>query len=268
MKLVSAIAIGVLAIIFVCSLGGSVFAPAGHVKQFRENPNSPPSSRFLLGTDELGRDRFARLLFATRVSLLLAPAAAALSTLLAALVGTVAGFLGGLWEKLSMVAIDVFLSLPWLFLLITVRAMLPLNLSPSLSVVITFALLGLLGWAATARVVCAGVRSIRSSTFMLNARAFGCSPQRLVAIQLIPNIRPVLQAQFLVSIPTFILAEANLSMLGLGVPEPLPSLGGLIVELENFSTLNSQLWRLAPVAVLALCVGALQIVKGINEAQI
>jgi len=102
---------------------------------------------------------------------------------------------------------------------------------------------------------------------MLNARAFGCSPQRLVAIQLIPNIRPVLQAQFLVSIPTFILAEANLSMLGLGVPEPLPSLGGLIVELENFSTLNSQLWRLAPVAVLAFCVGALQIVKGINGAR-
>lgn len=268
MKLVKSIAIGLLAIIFVCALGGSVFAPAGYVKQFRENPNSPPSSRFLLGTDELGRDRFARLLFATRVSLLLAPAAAALSTLLAALVGTVAGFLGGLWEKLTMAAIDVFLSLPWLFLLITFRAMLPLNLSPSLTVVITFGLLGVLGWAATARVVCAGVRSIRSSTFMLNARALGCSPQRLVAIQLIPNLRPVLWAQFLVSIPAFILAEANLSVLGLGVPEPLPSLGGLIAELENVSTLNSQFWRLAPVAVLALCVGALQIVKGEDEAQI
>jgi peptide/nickel transport system permease protein len=267
-KLVNAIAIGVLAIIFVCALGGSVFAPAGYAKQFRENPNSPPSSRFLLGTDELGRDRFARLLFATRVSLLLAPAAAALSTLLAALVGTAAGFLGGLWEKLTMAAIDVFLSLPWLFLLITLRAMLPLNLSPSLSVVITFALLGVLGWAATARVVCAGVHSIRSSTFMLNARALGCSPQRLVAIQLIPNLRPVLWAQFLVSIPAFILAEANLSMLGLGVPEPLPSLGGLIAELENVSALPSQLWRLVPLAVLALCVGALQLLKRSDEAPI
>jgi peptide/nickel transport system permease protein len=267
-RLARTIAIGVLGLIFVCAFGGSVFAPAGHTKQFRENPNSPPSSRFLLGTDELGRDRFARLLFATRVSLLLAPGAAALSTLLAALIGTVAGFLGGLWEKLTMVVIDVFLSMPWLFLLITVRAMLPLNVSPSLSIVITFALLGLLGWAATARVVCAGVRSIRSSTFMLNARALGCSPQRLIAIQLIPNIRPVLQAQFLISIPVFILAEANLSMLGLGVPEPLPSLGGLIAEIENVSSLNAQLWRLAPVAVLALCVGALQIVKGTHEAQI
>jgi peptide/nickel transport system permease protein len=267
-KLVNAIAIGVLAIICVFALGGRVFAPAGYAKQFRESPNSPPSSRFLLGTDELGRDRFARLLFATRVSLLLAPVAAALSTLLAALVGTVAGFLGGLWEKLTMAASDVFLSLPWLFLLITVRAMLPLNLSPSLSVVITFALLGVLGWAATARVVCAAVRSICSSTFMLNARALGCSPQRLVGVQLIPNLRPILWAQFLVSIPVFILAEANLSMLGLGVPEPLPSLGGLIAELENVSVLHSQLWRLAPVAVLALCVGALQTLKESDGAQI
>jgi peptide/nickel transport system permease protein len=268
MKFVNAIAIGALAIILLSALGGSVFAPVGYKKQFREEPNVPPSSRFLLGTDELGRDRFARLLFATRVSLLLAPAAAALSTVLAALIGTVAGFLGGLWEKLTMAAIDVFLSLPWLFLLITVRAMLPLNLAPSLSIVITFALLGVLGWAATARVVCAGVRSIRSSTFMLNARALGCSPPRLVAIQLMPNLRPVLWAQFLVSIPAFILAEANLSMLGLGVPEPLPSLGGLMAELEIVSALHSQSWRLAPVAVLALSVSALQILKRSNETQI
>lgn len=268
MKRVNSIAIGVLGIVLLLALCGNLFSPTGYAKQFRENPDSPPSSRFLLGTDDLGRDRFARLLFATRISLLFAPAAAALSTLLAALVGTVAGYLGGYWEKLTVAAIDVFLSLPWLFLLITARALLPLTLSPWLSVVITFAMLGLLGWAATARVVCAGVRSIQSSTFMLNARALGCSPRRLVAIQLIPNLRPVLSAKFLVSIPAFILAEANLSILGLGVPEPVPSLGGMIAELENVPTLSSHFWRLAPLAMLALCVGALQIIKDADEVRI
>jgi peptide/nickel transport system permease protein len=167
-----------------------------------------------------------------------------------------------------MAAVDVFLSFPWLFLLIAVRAMLPLNLPPLLTVVVTFALLGLLGWAASARVVCAGVRAIQTSTFMLHARALGCSPLRLVAVQLIPNMRPVLWAQFLVSIPVFILAEANLSMLGLGVSEPLPSLGGLMVELENFSSVHAQAWRLAPLAVLVLCVTALQIVHSANEVRV
>src|ERR1700757_2158495 len=120
MRVLHTIALAVLALILIAALGASVFAPAGYAKQFRDRPNVPPSSRFLLGTDELGRDRFSRLLFATRISLLLAPAAGALSTVLAAVIGTVAGFLGGIWERLTMAVIDVLLSLPWLFLLIAV----------------------------------------------------------------------------------------------------------------------------------------------------
>ena len=131
------------------------FASAGRI----------PSSRFLLGTDDLGRDRFSRLIFGGRISLLLAPAAAALSVLLAGTLGTFAGYVGGMWERTILAIIDLFLSLPWLFLLITVRAALPLNLSPELSVMVTFLLLGLLGWAASAKVICAGVRTIKNSDF-------------------------------------------------------------------------------------------------------
>lgn len=267
MKHVRFIAITMLAIIFAGALGAKTFAPADYATQFREAPNSPPSSRFLLGTDELGRDRLSRVLFGTRVSLLLAPAAAALATFLAALIGTIAGYLGGQWEKLTMAAVDLFLSLPWLFLLITLRAMLPLNLAPGISVIITFTILGFLGWAASARVVCAGVRSLRTSEFMLNARALGCVPCRLIAVQLAPNLKPVLWAQFLISIPVFVLAEANLSMLGLGVGEPLPSLGGLMSELENFSDWTAQPWRLAPLAVLFVCVSTFQILASGREVQ-
>src|SRR5215470_9598885 len=145
--------------VFGVALTAPLLAPADYAQQFREAPNASPSHRFLLGTDELGRDRLSRLLYAGRVSLLLAPAAAALSTLLAVAVGTFAGFLGGFWERLTMAGVDLFLSFPWFFLLITVRAVLPLNVTPWTSVLVTFALLGVLGWAASARVVCAGVRS-------------------------------------------------------------------------------------------------------------
>ena len=267
MKRIRVAALALLTVIYCAALGARFLAPAHYAAQFREAPNAPPSQRFLLGTDELGRDRLSRMFYGSQTSLLLAPAAAALSTLLAAFVGITAGYLGGWYEKLTMAGVDLFLSLPWLFLIITVRAALPLNLGPAVSVVVTFAILGCLGWAASARVLCAGVRTMRGSGFMLNARAMGCSRFRLLAFQLAPNLKPILWAQFLVSIPVFVLAEANLSMLGLGVSEPLPSLGGLMRELENFSTLGSEPWRLAPLLLLFSCVTAFQMIAAEREVQ-
>jgi peptide/nickel transport system permease protein len=154
------VAVVVLGIAVLASLSAAYIAPSSYAEQFRDAISAPPSAHFWLGTDELGRDRFARLLYGTRVSLLLAPAAALLSTLIAALIGGAAGYLGGRWERLLTTGVDLFLSLPWLFLLLAVRALLPLNTSPVTSVMITFLLLGCLGWAAPARIIRAGTRTL------------------------------------------------------------------------------------------------------------
>src|SRR6267154_5102803 len=132
----SAARMACVVVVAVCavSLGANWMAPVGYARQFRDAPSAPPSHEHLLGTDEIGRDRFARVLYGTRISLLLAPAAALLSTLMAAFVGGVAGYLGGGWSRFAMAVTDLFLSLPWLFLLITVRALMPLNVSPLVSV--------------------------------------------------------------------------------------------------------------------------------------
>jgi peptide/nickel transport system permease protein len=267
MKRAQRFALWLLAVMFAATLAAEFLAPAHYATQFREAANAAPSQRFLLGSDPLGRDRLSRLFYGARVSLLLAPAAALLSTMIAAFVGAIAGQLGGWWEKFTMALVDLILSFPWLFLLITVRAMLPLDLAPAISVMVTFALLGLLGWAASARVVCAGVRALRGSEFMLQARALGSRPLRRMAVQLLPNMKAALAAQFLISIPVFVLAEANLSMLGLGVAEPLPSLGGLMREMEDFSGLGSQPWRLAPLLLLVICVSAFQLLISGREVE-
>ena len=128
------VACAVLLLVVGVSLAANWLAPAGYAKQYREAAGSPPSHQHWLGTDEIGRDRFARVLYGTRISLLLAPGAALLSTLMAALVGGLAGYLGGKWARTAMAITDLFLSLPWLFLLITIRALLPLNVSPMVSV--------------------------------------------------------------------------------------------------------------------------------------
>ena len=260
MRRVQKIALVLLALVALASLLAGWLAPSSYSEQFRDAISAPPSSRFLLGTDELGRDRFARLLYGTRVSLLLAPAAALLSTLIAALIGGTAGYIGGKWERTVTAGIDLFLALPWLFLLLAVRALLPLNTSPITSVMITFALLGCLGWATPARVIRAGTRTLVNSDFLVQARASGVSPARLFWRHLLPNLRPILLAQFWVSVPLFILSEANLGLLGLGVAEPLPSWGALLRELENYSAVLASPWMLAPAILLVAVVCCLQLV--------
>jgi peptide/nickel transport system permease protein len=268
MKFWRGVACAVLLLVVGMSLAASWLAPAGYAKQYREAADAPPSHQHWLGTDEIGRDRFARVLYGTRISLLLAPAAALLSTLLAALVGGLAGYLGGVWERGAMAVTDLFLSLPWLFLLITVRALMPLNVSPMTSVVVTFLMLGLLGWTSAARVLCASAGTVRNSDFVQQARASGIRGARLFWIHVLPNLKPVLYAQFWISIPVFILSEANLGILGLGVAEPLPSWGSLLKELEGLVSVGEEPWKFVPLALLIVVVTSFQLVLSQQQEEV
>lgn len=259
MTLPAKIAASVLAIIFAAALLANVLAWNSYEKQFRDSADAPPSKRFPLGTDELGRDRYSRLLYGSRVSLLLAPAAALLSTLLAGAIGGLAGYMGGRWDRMLMTGTDLFLSLPWLFLLLGVRALLPLNVEPAVSVGITFLLLGCLGWAQAARVVRAAAGDLRGAAFLVQARLCGVAGARLFWRHLAPNLRPVLAAQFLIAIPLFIISEANLGLLGLGISEPLPSWGAMLRELGNYNDILKQPWMLAPVGLLLVVLGCFQV---------
>lgn len=255
----------ILAIVFLVTVAGASLlanfvAPASYAYQFREEPDASLSRHHLLGTDDLGRDRFSRLLYGTRVSLLLAPAASLLTALLGLLIGGLAGFAGGWTERLVMSATDLFLSLPWLFLLLTVRAVLPLNVSPWISVTITFALLGCLGWAGAARMICADARSIRESEFVLLARASGNGGLRLLWRHVLPNLRAIALAQFWISIPVFIITEANLGMLGLGIAEPLPSWGSLLRKLESYTVITGEPVQFVPLILFIAVVGSFHLV--------
>lgn len=244
-----------LALIYVVCLAPGWITPFNYTRQFRDAVAAAPSAVHPLGTDELGRDSLARLLYASRVSLLLAPAAALLATAVAALLGGAAGYCGGAIETIAMKATDLVLSLPWLFLLLIARAWMPLSMPPWQTVVVTFMLLGAFGWAGPARVICAAAGSLRASDAVLHAKAYGCPRMRLFAVHVLPNLRPILLAQFLILIPVFILSEGNLGVLGLGVAEPMPSWGNLLRELVNLPAIADRPWMLAPLAVFAMVTG-------------
>lgn len=259
MKAVRIAALAIATLIAVLSTVGSVLPQFDYGRQDRRNTSSGASREHWLGTDALGRDRLARVLHGTRVSLSLAPAAAALSLLIAMGLGAVPGFIGGASEGSAKKIINLMLSVPWLFLLLIIRALLPLNTSPMASATITFAMLGLLGWGVPARILMARARGLRESEFVLLARAAGVSRWRLLKVQIAPHLGPVLLAQFWIAVPVFVLAEANLSLLGLGVSEPMPSLGSLLREIETVLSIRGDICNFAALAVLLLVVGSLQL---------
>src|SRR5262249_47247794 len=120
-RAVRAVSIGILCAVFIFGLFAGQIAHYSYATQFRELPNATPSALHLLGTDALGRDLFTRLIYGTRVSLLMAPAAALLATFIAGVLGSLAGLVGGWCERLILAAADLSLALPLLFVLLALR---------------------------------------------------------------------------------------------------------------------------------------------------
>jgi peptide/nickel transport system permease protein len=250
-------AVCLLFLIGLSALFAPAIAPYDYSRQFREAPNAPASHQFPMGTDDLGRDRFSRLLYATRVSILLAPAAALVSILIALLVSAADRALSGLTT--------LCLSLPWIFLFIILRALLPLNTRPVASILITFALMGVAGWAWPARLFAASIHQMKRSGWILQARAAGISPWRIARVHVWPHLRAIAIAQFRILVPSYILSEASLGLLGLGVAEPLPSWGNLLAELQHPARVHDNPWILAPLALLMIVMISFEAVQPARE---
>jgi ABC-type dipeptide/oligopeptide/nickel transport system permease subunit len=208
------------------------------------------SAKHWAGTDELGRDRTVRVAAALIIGLSGATAAAAITTLIAAGFGLLAAFSSPMAAAILMFLSDVFLSLPWLFLLMMARSSLPLTASPLETAIATFLVLALLGWPACARAIWRGALALRSAEWMIQGHACGLRRLQLIRLHLLPHLRPLYLPQFLICMPAFIVAEANLGALGLGVGEPMPSWGAMLLELDNSALMARSYWVYLPLALL------------------
>jgi ABC-type dipeptide/oligopeptide/nickel transport system permease subunit len=207
--------------------------PDGLTGQFAV-PIPPGESRFVLGTDPLGRDFLSRLVWGGRISLTVALLANVTSISLAILVGAIAGYLGGWLDTLIMRFVDLFLSFPALLLQIALATVLP----PSLLTVIL--VITLFGWVFPARIFRGQVLSLREQNFVEAARAVGASELRIFFTHILPQLWPTVIVFSTLRVPAAILTEAGLSFVGLGVRPPAPSWGNLI--LEGFRYFRSAPW--------------------------
>ena len=256
--MVRVVAAGTLLLLLLCAAWRIGTSSQGYVAQDRATIAAPLTHLHPAGTDELGRDRATRLSVALLLGLAGAACASAVASGFALGLGGVAAFGAGWVSRLLLYATDLFLTLPWLFLLLLVRSALPLNLSPLHSELVTFSLLALLGAPAFLRMHHEKLNGLVRSDWLLQARASGLQRNQ-IARQLWPHVRPLLWTQFLLYIPACLIAEANLGTMGLGLSEPLPSLGNFLANLQSAALLSNSHVVLLPVAVLVLALAALEL---------
>lgn len=209
-----------------------------------------PGKILLLGTDAFGRDELSRVLWGGQISVAAGVVATAVTLLVGSIVGVIAGYYGGWIDETLMGTTELFLSLPWLYFLLGVRAFLPLHLSPARTFLLLTCVIGLIGWARPARIVRGVVLSTRSRNYVSAARGLGGSDFYVLRRHILPETFGVLLTQAALLVPRYIAAEVALSFFGLGVNEPVPSWGNMLSALQQYSVLISYGWMLAPVAAL------------------
>ena len=205
-----------------------------------------PATVFLLGTDGYGRDVLSRLLYGSQISLFSGLLATVLSLGLGGVLGIMAGYYGGWLDGVIMRCAELFLSLPWLYLLFAVRAFLPLHVPPAQSFLLIVATIGVVGWARPARLVRGTVLSAKERHYVMAARMFGGSDLYLMRRHILPQTYNLLLTQAALLVPQYVLAEVMLSFLGLGVSEPVPSWGSMLSTLQQYDVLVSYWWMWSP----------------------
>lgn len=205
---------------------------------------------FLLGTDGYGRDQFSRLLYGGQTSLGAGLLATGLSLGLGLVFGCIAGYLGSWVDDVVMRTAELFLALPWIYLLFAVRAFLPLNLDARQAFVLLIGVIGTTGWARPARLIRGVVLSVKERAYILAARGFGASSVSIIQRHILPELSSVVLTQAALLVPQYILAEVTFSFLGLGIGEPQPSWGNMLASLQNYYVLTAHWWMLASCLVL------------------
>ena len=217
------------AIVLLCALA-PVLAPGGFTGGALEEALAPPSLRHPLGTDALGRDILARLLYAGRVSLFVAGVVSVATTALGLAVGLTAGYRRGLFEALAMRLVDACLAIPRLPLYLVLLRL----AGPGMGTLIL--VLSLFEWTTVARLAYAGALGESGRLYVTAAHALGAPGRRIVLRHLLPNVLPPVIVAFTLSLRGLIIAEASLSFLGFGILPPVPTWGNMLQGVQ------SQLW--------------------------
>ena len=213
----------VICVIFLfCGIFADVLAPYGYNQISPLNRLKPPSAKFWLGTDNLGRDMLSRVLYGAQISVIIGLSAAALATVVSVFIGVVSGYLGGKFDMVMQRFVDAWMSFPDLIILIVVVSVVGPGMGP------VIVILGLLYGIAGSRIIRGAVLSVRENAYVHAAQSTGASLPRILWRHILPNVMAPVIVLFTTRVGAVILAESGLAFLGLGVPPPAPTWGGML----------------------------------------
>ena len=201
---------------------------------------------FVLGTDVQSRDYFSRLLYGAAVSLSVGFIAIFITFTLGMLVGGISGFYGGRTDDIIMRLTEIIMSVPDFYLLLALAAALPVGLNPVISYILIISILSFIGWAGMARIIRGMVLSVREREYVEAGRALGLNDFQLVVRHILPSTFTYAIVAATMSVPGYILAEAGLSFLGLGIRDPVASWGNMLTQAQEYSTIQGRWWILTP----------------------
>jgi peptide/nickel transport system permease protein len=227
--------VAILLIVSIAAIFSSYITP--HDPTFRDIARrlKPPmyqqdGQTFLLGTDAVGRDIFSRIIYGTRITLIVGLASVFFAGSIGVLIGLLAGYLGGWFDSLAMRIADVQLAIPFMVLAIAVAAVLGNSLTNTIIV------LGITGWVTYGRLVRSETLSVRRNEYVTAAEASGAQPARIIFRHILPNVGATIIVAATQMVARMLLAEASLSFLGLGIPFTTPTWGVMIAEGRDYLT--------------------------------
>jgi peptide/nickel transport system permease protein len=213
-----------------------------------------PGQVNLLGTDEQGRDQFSRLVYGSRISMFIGLVGILISFPLGTLIGGIAGYFGGWTDNILMRVVEVLMTIPELYLLVALAAVLPSGISSSQRFLLIVIITSFIRWAGLARVIRGQVLSIKEREFVQAAQVLGAHPLYIITRHVLPQTATYLITSTTLAIPGFIISESVLSLIGLGIQQPDPSWGNMLSIGGNTSILTFQPWLVWPPAVLITLV--------------
>lgn len=222
---------------------------------------------YLLGTDQFGRDILSRLLYGSQISLSIGLIGICISFAFGLLIGGMAGYFGGAFDDVSMRLCELIMSVPALYLIMSLRADFPPTMSSATVYLVIIIILSFIRWAGTARVIRGMALSIRERQFVLAARTLGQSNWRIITRHILPGTFSYVIVAATLSVPYYILGEVDLSFLGVGIQEPSASWGNMLTAAQNPEYLTSYPWLLAPGVAIFITVLAFNFLgDGLRDA--
>jgi peptide/nickel transport system permease protein len=210
--------------------------------QLGHAPTHADAAFYLLGSDSTGRDVFSRLLYGSRISLTIGLVGIGITLVMGFLIGGLAGYFGGGFDFWAMRLVDFLLAMPTLYLLLALRAALAEKFASSEMYLMIIVILSLIGWAGPARVLRGMSLSLREQPFVTAAEAMGQSTGKILFKHFLPNLAGYLLVAATLSIPSYILGEAALSFLGLGIQEPSASWGLMLTQAQDMKVMMLNFW--------------------------